>query len=103
MKVVCPKCGNLIDSQQEDNEYVFCHECGSNFSFQDGRKTLVKRYSAYSNLAYRYLTTTGEYDKAEEYYEKCLQFKDNDFSSIKSVPAKTGLNLAKKSITSCGW
>ena len=82
MKVVCPKCGNLIDSQQEDNEYVFCNECGSNFSFQDGRKTLVKRYSAYSNLAYRYLTTTGEYDKAEEYYEKCLQFKNNDFSSI---------------------
>ena len=82
MKVVCPKCGNLIDSQQEDNEYVFCNECGSNFSFQDGRKTLVKRYSAYSNLAYRYLTTTGEYDKAEEYYEKCLQFKNNDFSCL---------------------
>ena len=89
MKVVCPKCGNLIDSQQEDNVYVFCNGCGSNFSFQDGRKTLVKRYSAYSNLAYRYLTTTGEYDKAEEYYEKCLQFKNNDFSSI------IGIALAK--------
>lgn len=89
MKVMCTKCGKVFDTEQDENGYAFCNECGNNFLAQQGRKLLVKQYSAYSNYAYRCLTTTGEYDKAIEYYEKCMSLKDKDFSSI------IGIALAK--------
>lgn len=81
MKVLCPRCGNLIEISKKD-DVCFCSECGNNFSKEQGKDALNKKYKYLQNIAYKNAYDKIDYEAAIKAYEESLVLKNNDFSSI---------------------
>lgn len=88
MKVICPQCGKVIDTNL-NKDTVFCSECGSNFSFEQGKKLFVRQFGQISKAAFVYLNQKGDYDKAIELFNECLEIKNDDLSSIIGIALAT--------------
>ena len=81
MKVICPRCGNIIEISKKDKT-CFCSECGNNFSKEQGQEAISRKYKSLQNLAYRLAYDRLDYEGAIQAYKESLQLKSNDFSSI---------------------
>ena len=81
MKVICPRCGNIIEISKKDKT-CFCSECGNNFSKEQGQEAISRKYKSLQNLAYRLAYDRLDYEGAIQAYKESLQLKNNDFSSI---------------------
>ena len=81
MKVICPRCGNIIEISKKDKT-CFCSECGNNFSTEQGQEAISRKYKSLQNLAYRLAYDRLDYEGAIQAYKESLQLKSNDFSSI---------------------
>lgn len=88
MKVICPQCGKVIDTNL-NKDTVFCSECGSNFSFEQGKKLFDCQFGQISKAAFVYLNQKGDYDKAIELFNECLEIKNDDLSSIIGIALAT--------------
>lgn len=88
MKVICPKCGKIIDANSNKN-VAFCSDCGTTFPLDQGKKLFDKKFGAIANRAFMALTRTGDYDLAIDLYNKCLEIKPNDLSSIIGIALAT--------------
>ncbi len=81
MKVICPRCGNIIEISKKDKT-CFCSECGNNFSKEQGQEAISRKYKSLQNLAYRLAYDRLDYEGAIQAYKESLELKSNDFSSI---------------------
>ena len=88
MKVICPQCGKVIDTNL-NKDTVFCSECGNNFSFEQGKKLFDRQFGQISKAAFVYLNQKGDYDKAIELFNECLEIKNDDLSSIIGIALAT--------------
>lgn len=88
MKVICPQCGKVIDTNL-NKDTVFCSECGSNFSFEQGKKLFDRQFGQISKAAFVCLNQKGDYDKAIELFNECLEIKSDDLSSIIGIALAT--------------
>ena len=88
MRVMCPKCGKLIDTDGT-KPTIFCSECGNNFALEQGKKLFDRQYGAIANQAFLDLTQRGAYDHAIKLYKNCLEIKTNDLSSIVGIALAT--------------
>ncbi len=84
MKVICPRCGNLIEISKKD-DVCFCSECGSNFSKEQGIDAINKKYKYLQNLAYKNAYDKMDYEAAINAYKESLTLKSNDFTSIVGI------------------
>ena len=84
----CEMCGstNVI---RQDGLYV-CQACGTKYSPEDAKNLMVEgvvkidkssEIENFKKLANRYYSN-GEYDKAEEYYTKCIEIDPDDWESV---------------------
>lgn len=81
MRVICPRCGNIIEISKKDKT-CFCSECGNNFSKEQGQEAISRKYKSLQNLAYRLAYDRLDYEGAIQAYKESLELKSNDFSSI---------------------
>lgn len=81
MKVICSRCGNIIEISKKDKT-CFCSECGNNFSKEQGQEAISRKYKSLQNLAYRLAYDRLDYEGAIQAYKESLELKSNDFSSI---------------------
>ncbi len=88
MKVMCPKCGKVIDTNLNKSS-VFCSECGTTFSLEQGKKLFDRQFGQISKTAFAYLNQKGDYDKAIELFNQCLEIKKDDLSSIIGIALAT--------------
>lgn len=88
MKVMCPKCGHLIETRGDKN-IVFCSECSANFELEQGKKIFERQYGALTNQAFTCLTQKGDYDRAIDLYEQCLTIVENDLQAIIGIALAT--------------
>lgn len=88
MKVICPQCGKVIDTNL-NKDTVFCSECGNNFSFEQGKKLFDRQFGQISKAAFVCLNQKGDYDKAIELFNECLEIKNDDLSSIIGIALAT--------------
>lgn len=88
MKVMCPKCGKVIDTNLNKSS-VFCSECGTTFSLEQGKKLFDRQFGQISKAAFAYLNQKGDYDKAIELFKQCLEIKKDDLSSIIGIALAT--------------
>lgn len=88
MKVLCPKCGNLIDADP-NKEDVFCNDCGATFKYVQGKQMIDNEYRALQTQGFNLIYKKNNYEKGYEVYKSCLEYRQNDLSSI------IGMVLAK--------
>ena len=88
MRVMCPKCGKIFEATAS-KEVAFCSDCGTTFTLDQGKKLFDKQFGGLTKQAYLCLTQLGDYDKAIELYESCLEIKPNDLSSIIGIALAT--------------
>ena len=81
MKVMCTKCGKVLDVSRTD-EVCFCNECGNNFPQAEGLKLINKQYKYYQDKAYKDTYSNMDYESAIQAYKDALEIRPNDFSSI---------------------
>lgn len=82
MKVLCSKCGKVIDNVKQSDQYVFCNDCGNNTPTKDGRNLFIKRYNYLVALGNRDLMTNKNLDEGEKCFTEALKMVPNDFGSI---------------------
>lgn len=92
-KVICPKCGNIFDVDEEhdlvDGENVVCPNCKTVVNLYQGSTKVDYQYRLSSNNAYRDLYKLRDYKRAFDNYELCLKLKDNDLNAIAGMIMST--------------
>ena len=88
MKVICPKCGKIIDTSGTKN-VVFCSECGTTSSLEQAKKLYDREISQLSRAAFACLNQKGDYDKAIELFNTWLDIDKTTLSPIIGIALAT--------------